>query len=120
MAWGSKTNATQLTSITTIQYFTTTPTLNPGETLHCEVEANPPVTPTDDLLVHVYGTLDASSENWDDTPLMSFRIDKDTDPNKASFSISGLYKFRIGVVRDGSTDTYASADFSYRADGVSL
>lgn len=120
MAWGSKTTATQLTSITTEQFFSATPTLNPGETLHCEVEANPPTTPTDDLIVAVYGTLDASSENWDDTPIMEFIIDKDTDPNKVSFLISGIYKFRVGVRRSGSTDTYTSADFSYRANGVSL
>lgn len=118
MAWGSKLSATQLTSITTEQFFSTTPTLGPQETAHVEVEANPPTTPTDDLIVAVYGTLDDSTENWDDTPLMEFVIDKDTDPNKVSFSISGIYKFRVGVRRSGTTDTYTSADMSYRLDGV--
>ena len=120
MAWGSKTNATQLTSITTEQFFSTLVTLNPGETAHCEVEANPPATPTDNLIVAIYGTLDASSESWDETPYMEFVIDKAIVPNKRAFKVSGLYKFRVGVRRSGTTDTYTSADFSYRLDGVNL
>lgn len=118
MAWGSKTSATQLTSITTEQFFDAPISLNPQETAHVEVEANPPTTPTDDLIVAVYGTLDASSESWDETPIMEFLIDKDIDPNKASFLVSGYYKVRVGVRRSGSTDTYTSADMSYRKDGV--
>ncbi len=119
MAWGSKTNATQLTNITTEQFFSETPQLNPRELCHCEVEYNPVASPTDNLVVSVYGTLDATSENWDDTPLMEFEIDNAIDPNKVSFVVMGIYKFRIGVKRSGSTDTITSADFSYRKDGVS-
>ena len=120
MAWGSKVSATQVTAITTTEkFFDQTPTTTPGELLHCEVEANPPATPTDNLVVSVYGTLDASTENWDDTPILQFEIDNGTDPNKVSFTISGIYKFRIGVVVSGATDTYV-ADFSFRRDNVSL
>ena len=119
MAWGSKTDATQLTSVSTVQYFTTTPTLNPGEVVHCEVQGNSSGT-TDNLLVEVFGTLDASGENWDDVPIMSFEIDCTSgNDEKASFVMKDIYKFRIGVTRVGSTDTF-TADFSYRADGVSL
>lgn len=120
MAWGSKTSATQLTSITTEQFFDTLITLNPGETAHVEVEVNFPVTPTDDAIVSVYGTLDASSESWDETPIDTFTIDNGTDPNKRSFLVGGFYKFRVGVKRSGSTDTITSADLSYRVDGISL
>ena len=119
MAWGSKTSATQLTNITTEQFFDQTPTLNPRELCHCEVDANFPASPTDNLAVSVYATLDASSEDWDDTPLMQFEVDNGTDPNKVSFVVMGIYKFRIGVKRSGTTDTITSADFSYRKDGVS-
>ncbi len=118
MPWGGKTNATQLTSITTEVFFDQTPQLNPRELCHCEVEYNPVGVPTDNLVVAVYGTLDAAAENWDDTPLMQFEIDNAIDPNKVSFVIMGIYKFRIGVQRSGSTDTITSADFSYRKDGV--
>lgn len=120
MAWSSKTAATQLTTITTEQFFSTLVTLNPGETAHCQVESNPPVTPTDVLVVSAYTTLDDSSEDWDETPFLSFQVANTPDPNDASFLVSGVYKFRVGVKRSGTTDTFATADFSYRKDGVSL
>ena len=90
MAWSSKTASTQLTSVTTEQFFSQTPTLNPGETTHVEVEADFPASPTDNLVVAVYGTLDAANENWDDTPILEFEIDNATDPNKLSFLVSGV------------------------------
>jgi hypothetical protein len=37
MAWGSDTSATQLTAITTEQFFDQVPTLNPRETVHVQV-----------------------------------------------------------------------------------
>lgn len=120
MAWSSKTTATQLTAITSEQFFDTLVTLNPGETAHCQVDINVPVTPTDYGVVSVYTTLDASSETWDKTPFLSFQVDKAIDPNDVSFLVSGVYKFRVGVKRSGTTDTIASADLSYRKDGISL
>lgn len=120
MTWGAKVSATQLTSITTEEFFDAVITLAPGEQADVEVEFNPPTTPTDDLVVSVYGTLDESSENWDDTPILSFTISNAIDPNKASFVLAGFYKMRIGVKRSGTTDTITSADMSYRKDGVSL
>ena len=41
-----------------------------------------------------------------------------TDPNRISFLVTGVYKFRVGVRRSGSTDTITSADLSLRKDGV--
>lgn len=119
VGWGTKTNATQLTSITTEQFFNQTPNPAPNEMVHCEVEADFPATPTDDAIVAVYGTLDDSTENWDDTPLMEFTIDNGTDPNKISWSMFGFYKFRVGVRRSGTTDTLTSADFSHRIGTMS-
>ena len=120
MAWSGKTAATQLTSITTEQFFDTLVTLNPGETADCEVEFNPPATPVDHLVVSVYGTLDASTENWDDTAFLTFLISNSIDPNKRKFTVRDVYKFRVGVKRSGTTDTITSADFAYRKNGVSL
>lgn len=120
MAWSSKTTSTQLTSISnTEQFFSQTPTSTPRELYHVEVDVNFVVTPTDDMIVAVYTTLDASSENWDDTPFMEFVIDKGTDPNKRSFLITGVYKFRVGVRASGATDTHTSADMAFREDNVS-
>ena len=53
MAWGSDTAATQLTSITTEQFFNQVPTLNPRETAHVQVSVDFPSSPTDHLLVAV-------------------------------------------------------------------
>jgi len=117
MAWGSKNSASQLTTIgSTEQFFNLTPTLNPREIAHCEVEAA--FGTGDDVEVNVYATLDATAENWDDTPILSFVIDNGTDPNKVSFEIMGVYKFRVGVKSTGA-NAATSADFSYRLDGVS-
>jgi hypothetical protein len=120
MAWSSKTDATQLTSVTnTEQFFSTIITLNPGEVAQCEVISDPPPTPTDDLIVAVYATLDDTTEDWDDIPIMEFMIPNDIDPSKRTFLVSGVYKFRVGVRSSGGTDSFI-ADFSYRTDGVVL
>ena len=118
MAWGADTSATQLTSITTEQFFDATPQLNPRETAHVQVSVDFPVTPTDHLIVAVYTTLDVSSEVWDIIPMMEFLLENTSDPNRISFLVTGVYKFRVGVRRSGSTDTITSADLSYRVDGV--
>lgn len=125
MAWGSKTSATQLTSITTEQFFSfggsTVLSLNPGEAMHILVKANPVGSPTDHLIVAIYGTLDDATETvWALTPWAEFTVDKALDPNYVDFIVSGLFKFRIGVRRSGTTDTITDADCSYRKDGVSL
>jgi hypothetical protein len=118
MAWGSDTAATQLTSITTEQFFDQVPTLNPRETAHVQVSVDFPASPTDHAIIAVYTTLDDSSEVWDVIPMMEFLIENTTDPNRISFLVTGVYKFRVGVRRSGSTDTITSADLSLRKDGV--
>jgi hypothetical protein len=116
--WGSDTAATQLTSITTEQFFNQVPALNPRETAHVQVSVDFPGSPTDHAIVAVYTTLDDSSEVWDIIPMMEFLIENATDPNRISFLVTGVYKFRVGVRRSGSTDTITSADLSLRKDGV--
>lgn len=124
MAWSSKTSATQLTSITTEQFFSfggsSRVDLDPGESAHFQVEVNFPASPTDDAIVAVYGTLDESSEVYDLIPVIEFVIDKAADPNRVSFLVDGVKGFRVGVRRSGTTDTITTADASYRRNGVSL
>jgi hypothetical protein len=118
MAWGSDTAATQLSSITTEQFFDQVPTLNPRETAQVQVSVDFPASPTDHAVVAVYTTLDDTSEVWDLIPMMEFLLENTTDPNRISFLVTGVYKFRVGVRRSGSTDTITSADLSLRRDGV--
>lgn len=122
MAWSSANTATQLTSITTEQFFTSLISLNPGETAHVQLKVDFPASPTDSAIISVYTTLDASSENWDtaSSPFMVLYLDKATDPGSISFSITGVYKFRVGVKRSGTTDTLTSADMKWRTNGISL
>ena len=119
MAWGSKTQIMTAAAVAGTELFSTPVTLNPGESAQVEVEGDFPVSPTDELVVSVYGTLDDSAENWDDTAILKLNIAKSPDPNKVSFIVSGLYKFRLGCVRSGSTDTITT-DAYYRKDGVNL
>jgi hypothetical protein len=50
--------------------------------------------------------------------VMEFLIENATDPNRISFLVTGVYKFRVGVRTSGSTDTITSADMSLRKDGA--
>jgi hypothetical protein len=120
MAWGSDTASTQLTTITTEQFFSQTPQLNPGETAHCQVAVDFPTTPTDNAIVSVYATLDDSSEDWDEIPYMSFVIDNSEDTSDVSFLVSGVYKFRVGVKQDTGTTNLTSADMNHRVNGIDL
>jgi hypothetical protein len=117
MAWGSDTAATQLTGITTTQFFNQVPTLNPRETAHVQVWVDFPASPTDHAIIAVYTTLDDSAEVWDLIPMTESVLENTTDPNRISFLVTGVYKFRVKV-RSGSTDTITSADLSLRKDGV--
>ncbi len=71
-----------------------------------------------DAVISVYGSLDGTAGSA--TPLMVLMLDKDVDPNSIDFIVTGVYQFRVGVKRSGSTDTLASADLAFRKDGVSV
>ena len=83
-----------------------------------QVSVDFPGSPTDHAIIAVYTTLDDASEVWDVIPMMEFLIENATDPNRISFLVTGVYKFRVGVRRSGATDTITSADMSLRKDGV--
>lgn len=120
MAWSSDTAATQLTSITTEQFFDVSPTFSPGEWAHVQVSVDWPAAPVDDIFIACYSTLDDSSEVWDLVPLFQIRLSRLVDPNIISFIVREVYRFRVGVRRTGTTTTITSADLSYRTNGISL
>jgi hypothetical protein len=84
MAWGSDTAATQLTSITTEQFFNQVPALNRGKRRTCRSRSIFPGSPTDHAIVAVYSTLDDSSEVWDIIPMTEFLLENTTDPNASA------------------------------------
>lgn len=75
-----------------------------SDAAHIIVEVNFDATPTDDVLVKLYGSLDGT--NFDDVPLYSVLIDNGTDPTQRSLVIEGLAYCRIGCVQTGSTDSH--------------
>ena len=70
---------------------------------HVIIEADFVSSPTDDLEVRFYGSLDGS--NWDDKPFYSFTISNDTDPCQVSVIITDVAHFRVGLKSSGETDT---------------
>ena len=77
---------------------------NGYEGAHVVVEINYDSTPTDEVKIKLYGSLDGS--NYDDTPIWEMEGDESVDPQQLSFVIKGLAHFRIGVQQTGSTDSH--------------
>lgn len=71
---------------------------------HIIVEMDYDVTPTDEIEIGVYGSLDGT--NYDDTSIFSQQGDHDIDPQQMSFIIQDVLHFRIGVKQTGSTDSH--------------
>lgn len=122
MAWGDKQNFDAQTGINnTTEEFLNAVTLNPYEVCHVQlfVDNEHATTVTDGLIISVYGTLDAATEQWDTVPFMQF-VHKPTTVSveNVPLIISGVYKFRIGGLSAGATNTY-TLDGSYRLNGVS-
>ena len=120
MAWSSKTTSTK-SSVSSTEQYSNLITLNPGESAHVQVDANPPASPSDDMTVKIYATLDTSSPAYDDVPLYEFDIDKDTsDPVAASIIVSNVVGFRVGVAAAGASTTYTSVAIASKKNGISI
>ncbi len=74
------------------------------EGAHIIVEVNYDSTPTNEVEIALYGSLDGT--NYDDTPVWSMRGDRTVDPQQLSFVIKDLAHFRLGVQQTGSTDSH--------------
>lgn len=77
---------------------------NGYEGAHVIVEVNFDASPTDDVKVKVYGSLDGS--DYDDIPIFEFTIDNGTDPCQISFVVCDLAHFRLGFQQTGSTNSH--------------
>jgi len=119
MAWTSKTQIENAAAVAGTELFSDIVVLNPGELTHVQVVGNSGGT-TDSLVISIYTTLDDSTENWDTVPIHTFTLDcTDGNDNDVSIPLSGIYRFRIGFVRDGSTDTITTNAWE-RSDNVDL
>jgi len=125
MAWGSSSeilSKTGSSGVTSTEVYSSAVTLNPGELAHVTVLGNNQASSaTDDLTVNLYGDREGGgSPEWDTEPIWSQTLDTSSDTNnhRLSFPVTGLYQFRVGVVRDGSSDTI-DVTIDSRKDGVS-
>lgn len=118
VVWGADTASTQLTTVSTEQFFDYKPEPDPNEYVVCQVVGNSSGT-TDSLTISVYSTLDVAGETWDTVPIFTITLDcTDGANNNVTFIVEKLYKFRVGVQRDGLTDTF-TADMSHRVATMS-
>lgn len=73
---------------------------------HVLAEVDFDASPTDYVDVKLYGSLDGGV-NFDDTPLLTVRVDKATDPNQISIPLPGdLCAYVVGCVQSGTTDSH--------------
>jgi len=77
---------------------------NGYEGAHVIVEIDYDATPTDEVDISFYGSLDGT--NYDDTPLWDMQGDKSVDPQQLSFIIRDVAHFRVGVKQTGTTDSH--------------
>ncbi|OHB77103.1 MAG: hypothetical protein A2Z25_11870 [Planctomycetes bacterium RBG_16_55_9] len=77
---------------------------NGYEGAHVTVEINYDASPTNEVHIKLYGSLDGA--NYDDTPIWEIQGDKSIDPQQLSFLVKDLAHFRIGVKQTGSTDSH--------------
>lgn len=77
---------------------------NGYEGVHLIVETNYDASPTDEVEISLYGSLDGT--NYDDTPVWSMQGDHDVDPQQLSLVVKDLAHFRIGVKQTGSTNSH--------------
>ena len=77
---------------------------NGYEGAHVIVEIDYNATPTDEVKIKLYGSLDGT--NYDDTPIWEMQGDKSQDPQQLSFIVKDLAHFKLGFQQSGSTDSH--------------
>ena len=74
------------------------------EGAHVIIEIDYDPSPTDEVKIKLYGSLDGS--NYDDSPIWEMQGDHDVDPQQLSFIIKDLAHFRFGFQQTGATNSH--------------
>ena len=77
---------------------------NGYEGAHVTVEIDYDATPTDDVKIKLYGSLDGT--NYDDTPIWEMQGDKSVDPQQLSFVVRDMAHFKVGIQQTGPTNSH--------------
>jgi hypothetical protein len=119
MPWGDKNAAVQKGNFGEEDFFDAVPLERPNAVAQCQVtvafKASPG--PSENAIINVYGTLDDGDDPvWDVQPLsgLSFVLSQDKNPNRITFTVSGVRQFRVGVRAERRGVVLDTADFSYR------
>jgi len=119
MAWSDDTQIMTAQSVAGTELYSSIVDMNPGAVHRVYIKGNSGGT-TDNLNITVYSTKDSGSEEWVTVGDYSFQLDcTDGDDNIVAIPLSALYRYRIGCVRSGSTDTITT-DIWYQDDGVDI
>jgi hypothetical protein len=103
--------ATQLVDVQAEQIFDRQPEPPDADSVvHCQVTVAP--VGIGGAIVSVYGATNGA--DFDTQPLDRFILSRQAVPNRISFTVSGVRKFRVGVQSSGTLATLASADLSFR------
>jgi hypothetical protein len=119
MPWGDKESADQKGDFGEEDFFDAVTLPSPNAVAHCQVTVEFKASPalSENAIINVYGTLDDGNEpDWDVQPLsgMSFILSQAINPNRVSFSVSGVRPFRVGVGAERPGILLGTANFSYR------
>lgn len=71
-----------------------------------EIKADFPVTPTDDLRVQIFRSIDGGT-TWETVAEQTYDIDNTIDPGFLVARVEGPAAYRVTATRIGSTDTIA-------------
>jgi hypothetical protein len=74
------------------------------EGAHVVIEIVYDGSPTDEVIIKLYGSLDGST--YDTNPIWEIQGDKSISTQRLSFVVKDLAHFRIGVVQDTGTDSH--------------
>jgi hypothetical protein len=92
--------------------------LNPNEAAMIEIEFDPPTTPTEQLIVGVFYSIDGGT-TYDSEPARTFTLPEDVaDPYYKNFFVVGPHTFRLQYKMSSTSDT-ATVRARSRKDGVS-
>lgn len=108
---GTPTTSTETLSGTT-ESFTGSINSNTYWSVQLTVDINYDATPTDDVSVNIYGSVDGT--NWDDTAMDFVAGDKSTDPEQLTFMLFNPPAYlRVGFQQSGSTDSHEISSVYY-------
>lgn len=113
MSWTSEVTILNAGNVTDTESYSDAVELRSDETAHVQVRAGFGGGSTDSMEIRVYASTDGT--NWDDVTFATAQTIENTQTT-LSLTVTGVYQFRIGLLRVGTTDTI-TATVVYTTNG---